>query len=84
MRSRPASHSGAGHLALPGYHGATAYTLGLNGERRAPALWGLLTVESAKIPALPLSAPRARRLPPDQPDRPTVDRLGPDRAFVLS
>lgn len=36
---------------LPGYHGATAFTLGLNGDRSAPPLWGPLTVPSEKIPA---------------------------------
>ena len=29
---------------LPGYHGATVQTLGLNGDVAAPALWGPLTV----------------------------------------
>jgi adenosylmethionine-8-amino-7-oxononanoate aminotransferase len=36
---------------LPGYHGATTQTLGLNGDLAAPALWGPLTVPSEKIPA---------------------------------
>ncbi len=36
---------------LPGYHGATTQTLGLNGDLAAPALWGPLTVQSEKIPA---------------------------------
>jgi adenosylmethionine-8-amino-7-oxononanoate aminotransferase len=36
---------------LPGYHGATTQTLGLNGDLAAPALWGPLTVSSDKIPA---------------------------------
>ena len=36
---------------LPGYHGATTQTLGLNGDLAADALWGPLTVPSEKIPA---------------------------------
>ena len=36
---------------MPGYHGATIQTLGLNGDLGAPALWGPLTVSSDKIPA---------------------------------
>ena len=36
---------------LPGYHGATVQTLGLNGDLGAPALWGPLTVEAERIPA---------------------------------
>jgi len=36
---------------MPGYHGATIETLGLNGDLGAPALWGPLTVSSDKIPA---------------------------------
>src|SRR5512142_1662177 len=36
---------------LPGYHGATTQTLGLNGDLAAPALWGPFTVPSHRIPA---------------------------------
>ena len=36
---------------MPGYHGATLQTLGLNGDVGAPALWGPMTVSSHKIPA---------------------------------
>ena len=36
---------------MPGYHGATVQTLGLNGDVAASALWGPLTVSSDKIPA---------------------------------
>jgi len=73
---------------FPGYHGATAYTLGLNGDVAAPALWGPLTVESAKIPA-PLTfraeSPAAAAQTSLDALAATVDRLDPDRvlAFVL-
>lgn len=36
---------------LPGYHGATVQTLGLNGDLTTGALWGALTVPSHRIPA---------------------------------
>ena len=36
---------------MPGYHGATTQTLGLNGDLAGAALWGPLTVPSEKIPA---------------------------------
>ena len=48
---------------MPGYHGATLQTLGLNGDLHAPELWGPMAVLSDKIPA-PLtfraSSPRRR------------------------
>jgi len=34
---------------MPGYHGATLQTLGLNGDVLAPALWSSMTVYSEKI-----------------------------------
>jgi adenosylmethionine-8-amino-7-oxononanoate aminotransferase len=73
---------------FPGYHGATTYTLGLNGDVAAPALWGPFTVESAKIPA-PLTfraeSPAAAARQSLDALAGTVERLGPDRvlAFVL-
>jgi adenosylmethionine-8-amino-7-oxononanoate aminotransferase len=36
---------------LPGYHGATVQTLGLNGDLAAPELWGPMTVSAEKVPA---------------------------------
>jgi adenosylmethionine-8-amino-7-oxononanoate aminotransferase len=36
---------------MPGYHGATLQTLGLNGDLHAPELWGPMAVLSDKIPA---------------------------------
>jgi adenosylmethionine-8-amino-7-oxononanoate aminotransferase len=73
---------------FPGYHGATTYTLGLNGDVAAPALWGPFTVESAKIPA-PLTfraeSPAAAALTSLDALAAMVDQLGPDRvlAFVV-
>ena len=36
---------------MPGYHGATIQTLGINGDLGVSALWGPLTVEAERIPA---------------------------------
>jgi len=36
---------------MPGYHGATVQTLGINGDLAAPALWGPMTVAARKVPA---------------------------------
>ena len=36
---------------MPGYHGATLQTLGLNGDVAVPPLWGPMAVSSDKIPA---------------------------------
>lgn len=45
---------------LPGYHGATLQTIGLNGDVNAPTLWGDMTIYSEKIPApLTFRAPSA-------------------------
>jgi adenosylmethionine-8-amino-7-oxononanoate aminotransferase len=45
---------------MPGYHGATVQTLGMNGDVFAHSLWGPMTVESEKIPApLTFRAPSA-------------------------
>ena len=74
---------------MPGYHGATAQTLGLNGDVAVPDLWGPLTVLSDKIPA-PLifrasspeaAAAAASLAAPEQ----TIGRIGPDHvlAFVM-
>ena len=73
---------------FPGYHGATTYTLGLNGDVAAPALWGPFTVQWAKIPA-PLTfraeSPAAAARTSLDALAATVAQLGPDRvlAFVL-
>ncbi|HEX4897089.1 MAG TPA: aminotransferase class III-fold pyridoxal phosphate-dependent enzyme [Candidatus Limnocylindrales bacterium] len=73
---------------LPGYHGATTQTLGLNGDLAAPALWGPLTVPSEKIPA-PLTfraaSPEAAASASIAALEAAILRLGPDQvlAFVM-
>ena len=73
---------------MPGYHGATLQTLGLNGDVAAPALWGSMTVYSDKIPApltfraaSPESAAAASLAALEE----TIERVGPGRvlAFVM-
>jgi adenosylmethionine-8-amino-7-oxononanoate aminotransferase len=73
---------------LPGYHGATAFTLGLNGDLAAPALWGPLTVASEKVPApLTFRAESAETAARDSLAalELAIERLGPERvlAFVM-
>jgi adenosylmethionine-8-amino-7-oxononanoate aminotransferase len=73
---------------LPGYHGATVQTLGLNGDLAAPALWGSMTVSSEKVPA-----PLTFRAESDEAAAAsslttlaaTIERVGPDEvlAFVM-
>jgi len=73
---------------LPGYHGATTQTLGLNGDLAAPALWGPLTVPSEKIPA-PLTfraaSPEAAAAASLAALEAAILRLGADQvlAFVM-
>ncbi len=73
---------------LPGYHGATAQTLGLNGDLQAPALWGPLTVLSEKI-AAPLSfrapSPKAAAEASLADLERAIDRIGAEQvlAFVM-
>ncbi|MGA2471418.1 MAG: aminotransferase class III-fold pyridoxal phosphate-dependent enzyme [Solirubrobacteraceae bacterium] len=73
---------------MPGYHGATAQTLGLNGDVLAPALWGPLTVLSEKIPA-PLTfrapSPEAAASVSLAALEQTIDRIGAEEvlAFVM-
>jgi adenosylmethionine-8-amino-7-oxononanoate aminotransferase len=73
---------------IPGYHGATLQTIGLNGDMHALGLWGPMTVYSEKIPA-PLTF---RALSPETAASEslaalseTIDRVGPDQvlAFVM-
>ena len=66
---------------MPRYNGATAQTLGLNGDIGVPALWGPLTVLSEKIPAplrqRPASScrtPTTRTRSPAQLARPSSTR----------
>jgi adenosylmethionine-8-amino-7-oxononanoate aminotransferase len=73
---------------LPGYHGATTQTLGLNGDLAAPALWGPLTVPSEKIPA-PLTfraeSPEAAAAASITALEDTILRIGAEQvlAFVM-
>jgi adenosylmethionine-8-amino-7-oxononanoate aminotransferase len=73
---------------MPGYHGATLQTLGLNGDLHAPELWGPMAVLSDKIPApltfrasSPETAAGASLAALEQ----TIERLGPEQvlAFVM-
>jgi len=73
---------------LPGYHGATTQTLGLNGDLSADPLWGPMTVSSAKIPApLTFRAPSAEAAAAASVAalEETILSLGPERvlAFVM-
>jgi adenosylmethionine-8-amino-7-oxononanoate aminotransferase len=73
---------------MPGYHGATLQTLGLNGDFRTGALWGSMTVYSEKIPA-PLtfraSSPEVAAATSLAALEETIERIGPERvlAFVV-
>jgi len=73
---------------LPGYHGATVQTLGMNGDVGAPALWGPLTVEAERIPA-PLTfraeSPAAAARASLEALQAAVERLGPETilAFIM-
>lgn len=71
---------------LPGYHGATTQTLGMNGDVGAPALWGPLTVEAERIPA-PLTfraegAEEAARTSLDALQV-AIERLRPENVLAL-
>lgn len=71
---------------MPGYHGATLYDLGLNGDHAAAALWGPMTVPSEKIPApLTFRAPSPASAAAESliALETTVDRLGPERVLAL-
>jgi adenosylmethionine-8-amino-7-oxononanoate aminotransferase len=73
---------------MPGYHGATLQTLGLNGDLDAQALWGPLAVLSEKVPA-PLtfraSSPEAAAGVSLAALEETIERVGADQvlAFVM-
>ncbi|MFZ0995917.1 MAG: aminotransferase class III-fold pyridoxal phosphate-dependent enzyme [Candidatus Dormiibacterota bacterium] len=73
---------------IPGYHGATLQTIGLNGDMHAPGLWGPMTVYSEKIPA-PLtfraSSPETAASESLAALSETIDRVGPGQvlAFVM-
>jgi adenosylmethionine-8-amino-7-oxononanoate aminotransferase len=71
---------------MPGYHGATVQTLGINGDLGVSALWGPLTVEAARIPApLTFRAPSALSAADHSIAelQATVERLGPERVLAM-
>jgi adenosylmethionine-8-amino-7-oxononanoate aminotransferase len=73
---------------MPGYHGATMQTLGMNGDVRVPALWGPLTVEAERIPApLTFRAPSPEAAAASSLDAldAAIERLDPETvlAFVM-
>jgi adenosylmethionine-8-amino-7-oxononanoate aminotransferase len=73
---------------MPGYHGATVLTLGLNGDVGAPALWGPMTVSSHKVPApLTFRAPSAEHAATASLEAlaAAIDELGAEQvlAFVV-
>jgi adenosylmethionine-8-amino-7-oxononanoate aminotransferase len=71
---------------MPGYHGATAQTLGLNGDLSVPALWGPLTVMSEKIRA-PLtcraSSPEAAAEASLAELQQTIERVGAEEVLAF-
>jgi adenosylmethionine-8-amino-7-oxononanoate aminotransferase len=71
---------------MPGYHGATLQTLGLNGDVNVPALWGPMTVSSDKVPA-PLTfraaSPEAAAQASLSALEETIERNGPDQYLAL-
>ena len=71
---------------MPGYHGATLETLGLNGDVGVAALWGPMTVASEKIPA-PLTfraaSPRAAAAASLKALEETIARIGADQVLAL-
>jgi adenosylmethionine-8-amino-7-oxononanoate aminotransferase len=71
---------------MPGYHGATFQTLGLNGDLNVPALWGSMTVCSDKIPA-PLtfraSSPEQAAAESLAALEETVERVGAGQVLAL-
>jgi adenosylmethionine-8-amino-7-oxononanoate aminotransferase len=71
---------------MPGYHGATVQTLGINGDLGVSALWGPLTVEAERIPA-PLTfrapSPRAAADRSIAALEATIERLGAERVLAM-
>src|ERR1019366_6352055 len=71
---------------MPGYHGATLQTLGLNGDVAVPPLWGPMVVSSEKIPA-PLTfraaSPEAAAAASLAALEETIERLEPERVLAL-
>jgi adenosylmethionine-8-amino-7-oxononanoate aminotransferase len=71
---------------MPGYHGATLQTLGLNGDVAVPPLWGPMAVSSEKIPA-PLTfraaSPEAAAAASLATLEETLERIGSDQVLAL-
>jgi adenosylmethionine-8-amino-7-oxononanoate aminotransferase len=71
---------------MPGYHGATVQTLGINADVGVSALWGPLTVEAERIPA-PLtfraSSPRAAAAASIDALHVAIERLGPENVLAV-
>lgn len=71
---------------MPGYHGATTQTLGMNGDIGAHDLWGPLTVEAERIPA-PLTfratSPEDAAKSSLQALEAALERLGPQTVLAL-
>jgi adenosylmethionine-8-amino-7-oxononanoate aminotransferase len=73
---------------MPGYHGATFQTIGLNGDVNVQSLWGDMTVYSEKVPA-PLTfraaSPEAAASISLTALEAAIDRIGGERvlAFVM-
>lgn len=71
---------------MPGYHGATIQTLGINGDVGVSALWGPLTVEAERIPApLTFRAPSALAAADASIEalHECLDRIGPERVLAV-
>jgi adenosylmethionine-8-amino-7-oxononanoate aminotransferase len=71
---------------MPGYHGATLQTLGINGDIGVSAMWGPMTVEADRIPA-PLTfratSPEAAADASIEALRAVIGRLGPERILAV-
>ncbi len=71
---------------LPGYHGATFQTIGLNGDVNAKMLWGDMAVYSEKIPApLTFRSPSAEAAAAASLSafEEVIDRLGRDSILAV-
>jgi len=71
---------------MPGYHGATVQTLGINGDVGVSALWGPLTVEAERIPApLTFRAPSPLAAADASVDAllAAIERIGPERVLAV-
>jgi adenosylmethionine-8-amino-7-oxononanoate aminotransferase len=71
---------------MPGYHGATVQTLGLNGDITVGDLWGPMTVQAARIPA-PLTfraaSPRTAADVSIEALHEAVAQIGPERVLAV-